>query len=109
MLHATGAPHNVDETFAIWAGITPACSLWGSANKRGSEFGTMVDCSSSQVNTAMTNVHRQLYAAATKGDLAAFQRGQREVERLITLKGIQVRPGHRACWPCAARWACDAS
>jgi hypothetical protein len=32
----------IDEVFAIWAGLTPACSLWGAANKRGSEFGTMV-------------------------------------------------------------------
>ena len=39
-----GAPHNIDETWAIYTGIKPACSLWGSANRRGAEFGTMQDC-----------------------------------------------------------------
>lgn len=40
----TGAPHNIDETWAIYTGINPQCSPWGSANRRGAEFGTMQDC-----------------------------------------------------------------
>ncbi len=41
---AKGAPHNVDETWAIYAGMKPDCSLWGASHRRGREFGTMKDC-----------------------------------------------------------------
>jgi hypothetical protein len=40
----TGAPHNIDETWALWVGETSACTPWGGAQKRAKEFGTMHDC-----------------------------------------------------------------
>lgn len=84
-----GAPHNVDETWAIYVGLTPACSLWGASQKRSMEFGTMESCTSSQVNAGMLNAHRRLYAAASAGNLAAFQDAQAEVVRLFLITYIQ--------------------
>jgi hypothetical protein len=86
---ATGAPHNVDETWAIWVGERPDCSLWGLAYRRGKEFGTLVDCDNSQVNVAMLNAHKAMYTAATEGDLAAYNRQRSEVIRQFVIVGIQ--------------------
>jgi hypothetical protein len=41
---AAGAPHNIDETWAIYVGERPDCSLWGASHRRAREFGTMQDC-----------------------------------------------------------------
>lgn len=85
----TGAPHNVDETWAIWVGERPDCSLWGLAYRRGKEFGTLVDCDNSQVNVAMLNAHKAMYAAAQTGDLDTFNQQRDEVIRQFMIVGIQ--------------------
>eukprot|EP00878_Enallax_costatus_P000017 GHUV01000021.1.p1 GENE.GHUV01000021.1~~GHUV01000021.1.p1 ORF type:complete len:420 (+),score=129.51 GHUV01000021.1:221-1480(+) len=86
---ATGAPHNVDETWAIWVGERPDCSLWGLAYRRGKEFGTLVDCDNSKVNIGMLNAHKAMYEAAEAGDLAAFNAQRTEAIRLFMIVGIQ--------------------
>lgn len=57
----TGAPHNIDETWAIYTGINPQCSPWGSANRRGAEFGTMQDCTTRCDAAAASMVHALLW------------------------------------------------
>ncbi|KAF6261950.1 Low iron-inducible periplasmic protein-domain-containing protein [Scenedesmus sp. NREL 46B-D3] len=64
---ADGAPHNIDETWAIYVGESPTCSLWGASHRRAREFGTMQDCTTSKVNAAMLGAHRALYRAASEG------------------------------------------
>eukprot|EP00775_Hariotina_reticulata_P009084 gene9084-9254_t len=86
---ATGAPHNVDETWAIYVGERPDCSLWGASQKRAVEFGTMQDCELSKVNAGMVAAHRAMYKAAVDGDLRAFSQQQAEVVRLFLITYIQ--------------------
>ncbi|KAF8063723.1 Subtilisin BL [Scenedesmus sp. PABB004] len=106
-----GAPHNVDETWAIYVGERPDCSLWGASHRRAREFGTLQGCDTrrarargagplsarsapaqrsapAMVNAAMLAAHRQLYAAASEGNLRAFEAARAEVVRLFvaTLK-----------------------
>ncbi|WIA14465.1 hypothetical protein OEZ85_002990 [Tetradesmus obliquus] len=86
---ADGAPHNIDETWAIYVGERPDCSLWGASHKRAREFGTMQDCNTSKVNAAMLAAHRAMYKAASDGDLAAFNAQVAEVQRLFLITYIQ--------------------
>lgn len=50
---AKGAVHNWDEAWAFYAGAEPGCGPFGTADKRGENFGTTADDGSSQANAAI--------------------------------------------------------
>eukprot|EP00877_Chromochloris_zofingiensis_P011319 jgi/Chrzof1/6440/Cz18g11010.t1 len=86
---ADGAPSNIDETWAIYVGETPACSLWGVSNKRGKDFGTMADCEKSRVNAAMLTTHQNGYKAAVAGNLKDMQATRSRAEQLMVTTYVQ--------------------
>eukprot|EP00877_Chromochloris_zofingiensis_P010895 jgi/Chrzof1/6059/Cz17g07070.t1 len=84
-----GAPNNIDETWAIYVGERPACSMWGASNKRGRDFGTMADCEKSRVNAAMLTTHQNGYKAAVAGNLKDMQATRTRAEQLMVTTYVQ--------------------
>eukprot|EP00879_Flechtneria_rotunda_P022938 GHRR01024245.1.p1 GENE.GHRR01024245.1~~GHRR01024245.1.p1 ORF type:complete len:314 (-),score=74.29 GHRR01024245.1:228-1169(-) len=84
-----GAPHNIDETWAIYVGERPDCSLWSVSQKRAQEFGTMQDCSISKVNANMLAAHQDMYEASARGDNRTFEQLRQEVIRNFLITYIQ--------------------
>lgn len=85
----TGAPNNVDETFAIYVGKDIDCSPWGTAEKRALEFGTRATCSRSAINQAMVSQFTAARAAAIAGNAAAFAAAQNEIKRQLVITHLQ--------------------
>ncbi|KAI8471514.1 MAG: Low iron-inducible periplasmic protein-domain-containing protein [Monoraphidium minutum] len=86
---ATGAPHNVDEVFALYVGEKPECGLWTVSTKRATDFGTMQTCAQSEVNANMLKAFRDAQAAARAGDLPAFLRARDAVQALFAVTYTQ--------------------
>ncbi|EFJ43353.1 hypothetical protein VOLCADRAFT_106838 [Volvox carteri f. nagariensis] len=87
---ATGAPHNVDEAFALWAGGSPsACTTLSSwAAQLGADLETTF-VGRSYINSAMTLALNELQAAARKGNAVSYNDTRAMVQRYITLLGLQ--------------------
>ncbi|EFJ45272.1 hypothetical protein VOLCADRAFT_75951 [Volvox carteri f. nagariensis] len=95
----TGAPHNVDEAFALWAGGNPrACgTLSGWAARLGSDMDATF-LGKSFVNSAMTLALNELLASSRTADLDIYNDTRAMVQRYITVMGLQgvVRSLYRA-------------
>jgi hypothetical protein len=72
---AQGAVHNWDEGWAFYAGAEPGCGPYGTADKRGENFGTLTDDGSSVANAAilaaMVSGREALLASDVEGAQAA--------------------------------------
>ncbi|GLI64720.1 hypothetical protein VaNZ11_008064 [Volvox africanus] len=87
---ATGAPHNVDEAFALWAGGSPtACATLSSwAARLGSDLEATF-LGRSFVNSAMTLAINELLATSRKADLSSYNTTRFMVQRYVTVMGLQ--------------------
>ncbi|GIL73631.1 hypothetical protein Vretifemale_3791, partial [Volvox reticuliferus] len=87
---ATGAPHNVDEAFALWAGGSPtACAtLSGWATRLGSDLEATF-LGKSFVNSAMTLAINELLAASRKAESSSYNNTRFMVQRYVTVMGLQ--------------------
>ncbi|KAG2484407.1 hypothetical protein HYH03_016821 [Edaphochlamys debaryana] len=89
---ASGAPHNVDEGFALWAGgSADACqTLSGVAAKLAKDMGT-VFINRPFVNTAVTGLWNELLATARLPtvDIQAYADARKHFVRVLTIAGIQ--------------------
>lgn len=86
---SSGAPHNIDETWAIYVGEAKACGLFDQVNKRGNDFGTMGTCAAAKANELALSSHLRMYRAAQEGNLAAFERARKDMERVMLIQNIQ--------------------
>ncbi|MFT6290765.1 MAG: hypothetical protein ACJAR2_001356 [Ilumatobacter sp.] len=72
---AQGAVHNWDEGWAFYAGAEPGCGPYGTADKRGENFGTLTDDGRSVANAAilaaMVSGREALLASDVEGAQAA--------------------------------------
>lgn len=72
---AKGAVHNWDEGWAFYAGAEPGCGPYGTADKRGENFGTLTDDGGSVANAAilaaMVSGRDALLASDVEGAKAA--------------------------------------
>ncbi|GBF96708.1 hypothetical protein Rsub_09450 [Raphidocelis subcapitata] len=78
-----GAPHNVDEVFALYVGGKTECAPWTLANKRASAFGTCAPGVGSKANAEMVKALAAAQAAAGKGDMKAFTAARSKVQSLL--------------------------
>ncbi|PNW76133.1 hypothetical protein CHLRE_12g546550v5 [Chlamydomonas reinhardtii] len=89
---ASGAPHNVDEAWALWAGgaANNCGTLSGWASSLGAAMGTTF-LGKSYVNTAMINTVNEMLAAARLSTLniQAYDAARTNEVRLLTLLGLQ--------------------
>lgn len=86
---ASGAPHNVDEAFALYVGEKTACSPWGLSNTRAALFGTLETCSTSKANSAFVAAAAQAQAAARKGDIKAFLAARSKMQSAFAVTAVQ--------------------
>ncbi|KAI8471515.1 MAG: Low iron-inducible periplasmic protein-domain-containing protein [Monoraphidium minutum] len=86
---AKGAPHNVDEAFALYVGEKSECSPWGISNKRGTVFDTMDTCTASKANTAAVAAFNAALAAARKGDMKGFMAARAKVLSAFAVTSVQ--------------------
>ncbi|GLC56937.1 hypothetical protein PLESTB_001165500 [Pleodorina starrii] len=86
----TGAPHNVDEAFALWAGGSPrACAtLSGWAARLGADLDTTF-ANRSYVNSAMTLALNELLANSRTGSREPYNVTRFLVQRHLTVLGLQ--------------------
>ncbi|KAG2433855.1 hypothetical protein HXX76_008210 [Chlamydomonas incerta] len=89
---ATGAPHNVDEAWSLWAGgaATNCGTLSGWASSLGGAMGSTF-LGNSYVNAAMINTANEMLAAARLPTLniQAYDAARTDVARLLTMLGLQ--------------------
>ncbi|GLC34798.1 hypothetical protein PLESTB_001165600 [Pleodorina starrii] len=87
---ASGAPHNVDEAFALWAGGNPtACAtLSGWAARLGADLDTTF-LGTSYLNSAMTLALNELLATSRSADLSPYNATRFMVQRYVTVMGLQ--------------------
>ena len=80
----SGAPHNWDEGWAFYHGDAPGCGPFGTADKRGGNFGT-----GSAVNDALAMSFTTGVEALAAGDAAAARAASEEIVRQITITHLQ--------------------
>ena len=80
----TGAPHNWDEAWAFYAGVEPGSGPFGTADKRGGNFGT-----GSAVNDAILKAMDEGRDALLNGDAAGAKAASDEIIRQIQITYIQ--------------------
>ncbi|GIL49473.1 hypothetical protein Vafri_5798 [Volvox africanus] len=87
---ATGAPNNVDEVFALWAGGSPtACAtLSGWAARLGSDLEATF-LGKSFVNSAMTLAINELQATSRKAEISSYNTTRFMVQQYVTVMGLQ--------------------
>ena len=79
-----GAPHNWDEAWAFYAGVEPGSGPFGTAEKRGGNFGT-----GTAVNDAILKAMDDGRDALLAGDVAGAQAASDEIIRQIQITYIQ--------------------
>lgn len=79
-----GAPHNVDEVYALYVGGSNECSPMALAAKRGAAFGTC-----NKVNAAMIKALSAAQAAARAGNLGAFMEARSKIQSLFATVAVQ--------------------
>ena len=79
-----GAPHNWDEAWAFYAGVDPGSGPFGTAEKRGGNFGT-----GTAVNDAILKAMNDGRDALLAGDVAGAQAASDEIIRQIQITYIQ--------------------
>ncbi|KAG2446461.1 hypothetical protein HYH02_008453 [Chlamydomonas schloesseri] len=88
----TGAPHNVDEAWALWAGgAAKHCGTLSSwAAGLGAAMGTTF-LGDSYINAAMINVQNEMQAASRNATLniKAFDAARADEARVLTMLGLQ--------------------
>lgn len=86
---SSGAPHNIDETWALFVGEAKSCGLYDQVMSRAANFGTQTTCSTAKATELALSAHIRMYRAAQEGDLRAFERARKDMERVMMIQCLQ--------------------
>ena len=85
----SGAPHNIDETWALYVGEDKRCGLYDQGLKRAVDFGTLESCTAGQSNAQALAAHQKMYQASMAGDIPRFEAARREMEEAFLITYLQ--------------------
>jgi hypothetical protein len=88
-LPPSGAPHNIDETWALYVGEDKACGLYEQGFKRSIDFGTMESCTAGKANSQALAAHQKMYQASMAGDMERFEAARQEMEEAFLITYLQ--------------------
>jgi len=84
-----GAPHNIDETWALYVGEDKSCGLYDQGLKRAVDFGTLESCTAGKSNSQALAAHQKMYQASLAGDIPRFEAARQEMVEAFLITYLQ--------------------